>query len=100
MSDTSLKQKILTILQERSNGDGTPIDRETRLFEMGDSLDRVETIMELEEQFELSIPDAEAEQIQTVGGLIDYIEQRLAAPAGAAVAASAPESTTPNDPSP
>ena len=97
MNDTSLEQKILTILQERSGGDGTPIDRETRLFEIGDSLDRVETIMELEEQFELSIPDAEAEQIQTVGGLIDYIEQRLATPAGAA---PVPESTTPNEPSP
>jgi acyl carrier protein len=49
-----------------------------------DSLDFVDLTMALEEAFELSIPDAEAEPLQTVGLVIDYIAQRAgnaAAPA-------------------
>lgn len=40
-----------------------------------DSLDTVELIMEFEKEFELSIPDEEAENIQTVGHAISYIER-------------------------
>ena len=36
-------------------------------------LDTVELVMEFEDEFELSIPDEEAEKIQTVGQAIDYI---------------------------
>ncbi len=43
-----------------------------------DSLDRVELIMEFEEEFGIDIPDADAEKIQTVGEAIAYIERRLA----------------------
>ncbi|MCH2081092.1 MAG: acyl carrier protein [Saprospiraceae bacterium] len=39
-----------------------------------DSLDTVELIMEFEKEFEISIPDDEAENIQTVGQAIDYLE--------------------------
>lgn len=47
------------------------------LAELGaDSLDTVELIMELEEEFDLSVPDDEAERIQTVGDVIRYIEER------------------------
>ena len=40
-----------------------------------DSLDTVELVMEFEDEFELSIPDEEAEKIQTVGQAIDYIKE-------------------------
>jgi acyl carrier protein len=40
-----------------------------------DSLDTVELIMEFEKEFELSIPDEEAEKIETVGIAIKYIEE-------------------------
>lgn len=40
-----------------------------------DSLDTVELIMEFEKQFEISIPDEQAEKIQTVGEAIRYIEE-------------------------
>jgi acyl carrier protein len=40
-----------------------------------DSLDTVELIMEFEKEFELSIPDEEAEKIETVGTAIKYIEE-------------------------
>ncbi|MCU0347316.1 MAG: acyl carrier protein [Saprospiraceae bacterium] len=39
-----------------------------------DSLDTVELIMELEKEFDISIPDEQAEKIQTVGQAIEYIE--------------------------
>ena len=39
-----------------------------------DSLDTVELVMEFEDEFEMSIPDEEAEKIQTVGQAIDYIK--------------------------
>lgn len=41
-----------------------------------DSLDVVELVMGLEEEFEIEIPDEEAEKIATVGGAVDYIEKQ------------------------
>ena len=40
-----------------------------------DSLDTVELVMEFEEEFDITIPDEEAEKIQTVGQAITYIEE-------------------------
>jgi acyl carrier protein len=41
-----------------------------------DSLDTVELVMEFEDEFELNIPDEDAEKIQTVGDAIKYIEEK------------------------
>ena len=43
-----------------------------------DSLDTVELIMQFEEEFNIEIPDEDAEKITTVGKAIDYIESKLA----------------------
>ena len=43
-----------------------------------DSLDTVELIMEFEKEFEISIPDEDAESIQTVGEAVSYIENNQA----------------------
>lgn len=40
-----------------------------------DSLDIVELIMALEEEFDIEIPDEEAEKIQSVGDVVDYIKE-------------------------
>mgnify|MGYP000647356755 CR=1 FL=1 len=40
-----------------------------------DSLDIVELVMELEEEFDIQIPDDQAEKIQTVGQAVDYVEK-------------------------
>ncbi|PSQ60755.1 MAG: acyl carrier protein [Bacteroidetes bacterium QH_2_64_26] len=40
-----------------------------------DSLDTVELIMEFEKEFDLTIPDEEAEEIATVGDAIEYVEE-------------------------
>jgi acyl carrier protein len=42
-----------------------------------DSLDTVELIMEFEKEFNISIPDEQAEQIQTVGQAISYLEEHI-----------------------
>ena len=43
-----------------------------------DSLDIVELIMALEEEFDTEIPDSDAEKIVTVGDVVDYIKEHLA----------------------
>lgn len=43
-----------------------------------DSLDTVEMIMELEDEFGIEIPDEEAEKLVTVGDAIEYIERKVA----------------------
>jgi acyl carrier protein len=55
--------------------DKSEITRETSFINdlNADSLDTVELVMEFEDEFDLSIPDEEAEKIQTVGAAIDYI---------------------------
>lgn len=60
---------------------GTTPDKVTRdtsfINDLGaDSLDTVELVMEFEDEFEISIPDEDAEKIQTVGTAIDYIESK------------------------
>ena len=46
-----------------------------------DSLDTVELVMALEEEFEIEIPDEAAEQISTVQAAVDYISNKVEAPA-------------------
>jgi len=44
-----------------------------------DSLDTVELVMALEEEFDMEIPDEEAEKLQTVGQAVDYIKSHVSA---------------------
>jgi len=44
-----------------------------------DSLDIVELVMTLEEEFDLEIPDEDAERIQTIGDAISYLKERVEA---------------------
>jgi len=59
--------------------DKAQITRETSFVnDLGaDSLDTVELVMEFEDEFDISIPDEDAEKIQTVGQAIDYVEAHL-----------------------
>jgi acyl carrier protein len=67
--------KVIEIVSEQMGVDKAQITRETHFINdlNADSLDTVELVMEFEDEFELSIPDEEAEKIQTVGQAIDYI---------------------------
>ena len=64
------------VFSEQLGIDRYRITPETSLKELGaDSLDTVELVMELEEEFDINIPDDAAEKIQTVGQAIEYIEK-------------------------
>ena len=48
------------------------------VLKTGDSLDIVELVMALEEEFDIEIPDSDAEKVVTVGDVVDYIKEHLA----------------------
>ena len=68
---------LIDIVAEQLGVSKEQITRETSFVnDLGaDSLDTVELVMELEEEFDINIPDDAAEKIQTVGQAIDYIEK-------------------------
>lgn len=72
-----IESKVIEIVAEQMGVDKSEITRETSFVNdlNADSLDTVELVMEFEDVFELSIPDEEAEKIQTVGQAIDYIKE-------------------------
>ncbi|MHC4065742.1 MAG: acyl carrier protein [Planctomycetota bacterium] len=73
--------KVIAIVSEQLSVDKAEISRETSFVgDLGaDSLDTVELVMELEDEFDMNIPDEEAEKLQTVGAAIDYIEKNMGA---------------------
>jgi len=68
-------ERIREVLAERLSVEESDITEEANFQEdLGaDSLDLVEMIMELEDQFGIKIPDEDAQQIQTVGQAVDYV---------------------------
>ena len=73
----SVEERVIEIVSEQMGVSKDQVTRETSFVnDLGaDSLDTVELVMEFEEEFDITIPDEEAEKIQTVGQAIDYIEQ-------------------------
>ena len=71
----AIENKVIDIISEQMGADKAEIARETSFINdlNADSLDTVELVMEFEDEFDMSIPDEEAEKIQTVGAAIDYI---------------------------
>lgn len=73
---SSIKERVQNIIVEKLGVDESEVTPEASFTnDLGaDSLDTVELIMELEKEFDISIPDEQAEKIQTVGQAIEYIE--------------------------
>ncbi len=73
----SVQERVIDIVAEQLGVSKDQITRETSFVnDLGaDSLDTVELVMELEEEFDINIPDDAAEKIQTVGQAVDYIEK-------------------------
>lgn len=69
-------EKIKAILSEQFDTEEDSITTETTLADdLGaDSLDVVDLLMSIEDEFEVEIPDEEVENIKTVGALVEYIE--------------------------
>ncbi len=79
MEREDVKNKVIDIVAEQMGVDKGEINDETHFINdlNADSLDTVELVMEFEDEFETSIPDEEAEKIQTVGQAVDYIMQHM-----------------------
>ena len=76
MSSEEVFEKIKAIIVEQLQvAENTVTEEASFIDDLGaDSLDIVELIMALEEEFELEIPDEDAEKISLVGDVVDYIK--------------------------
>ena len=69
--------KIKDIIIEQLQVDEADVTMDTNLMKdlSADSLDAVEIIMAIEDEYGIEIPDEEAEKMQTVGDLVRYVEE-------------------------
>lgn len=77
MSVENVQERVKNIIVEQLGVEADQVKPEAQFVnDLGaDSLDTVELIMALEEEFDIEIPDEKAEKIKTVGEAIAYIEQ-------------------------
>ena len=80
MNSEEIFEKVKSIIVEQLGVTDTAVTMEASFIDdLGaDSLDIVELIMALEEEFDTEIPDADAEKIVTVGYVVDYIKDHVA----------------------
>jgi acyl carrier protein len=76
MSEKTIEQRVKDIIVEQLGVNADQVNPEAKFIEdLGaDSLDTVELVMALEEEFGNEIPDEQAEKLQSVGDIIKYIE--------------------------
>lgn len=76
---STIAERVKNIIIERLNVEESKITNEANFIkDLGaDSLDTVELIMEFENEFKVSIPDEEAENITTVGDAVAYLEANV-----------------------
>ena len=76
MSVENVQERVKNIIVEQLGVEADQVKPEAQFVnDLGaDSLDTVELIMALEEEFEIEIPDDKAEKIKTVGEAVSYIE--------------------------
>lgn len=71
-------EKVRSLIAEQLDLDEDKITPETTFEDIdADSLDVVELVMALEEEFDLEIPDEAVENIKTVADIINYIEENI-----------------------
>ena len=80
----SVEQRVMEIVSEHLAVNKEKLTRSTNFIEDigADSLDIVELVMELEEEFDIQIPDDQAEKIKTVGEAVEYIKAAVKAKGG------------------
>ena len=79
MSSDEILEKVKGIIVEQLGVADTAVTMEASFIdELGaDSLDIVELIMAIEEEFDIEIPDSDAEKVVTVGDVVDYIKENV-----------------------
>ena len=77
MTEEEIFDKLTTMIADRFEVEKADITRETSFKDdlKADSIDLVELILEMEEEFGKEIPDEDAENITTVGQAVDYISK-------------------------
>jgi len=75
MKKEEILSKVKAVVAEKLNVGEDQVTEDAKFVEdLGaDSLDQVELIMALEDEFELKIPEEEAEKLTTVGSAVDYV---------------------------
>ncbi len=78
--DPKVKERVKEIIVDQLGVDANEVtDEASFIDDLGaDSLDTVELIMAFEEEFDIEIPDDEAEKLTTVGKALEYLEKKLA----------------------
>jgi acyl carrier protein len=78
---TDIAARVKKIIEEQLGVSTEQVTNEASFIDdLGaDSLDTVELVMALEEEFDIEIPDEDAEKMTTVGAAIDYLEQKVGA---------------------
>ncbi len=76
---TTVEEKVKSIIVEQLGVEGESVTPEASFIDdLGaDSLDIVELVMTMEEEFDLEIPDEDAEKIKTVNDVINYIKAKV-----------------------
>jgi acyl carrier protein len=76
---SEVEAKVKKIIEEKLSVNADQITNDAKFAEdlKADSLDTVELVMALEDEFGLDIPDEEAENIKTVQNAIDYITEKM-----------------------
>jgi acyl carrier protein len=79
VSDQSVEERVINIVCDQLGTSKDKVSLETSFInDLGaDSLDTVELVMEFEDEFGISIPDEDAEKIQSVGDAVKYIQEKL-----------------------
>lgn len=80
LSKEEIKTRVTKIVSEQLGVEESKITDESKFMEdLGaDSLDTVELVMALEDEFDCEIPDEEAEKLKSVGEALNYIEKKQA----------------------
>jgi len=80
MSDKSIEERVKDIIVDQLGVSADQVTLEAKFVEdLGaDSLDTVELVMAFEEEFDIEVPDEEAEKLQAVGDVVTYINSQQA----------------------
>lgn len=78
MNWVEIFDKVKDIVIDQLNVDAEEVSLETSFEELNaDSLDVVEMVMALEEEFDIEIPDEDAEKIRSIGAAVQYIKAKI-----------------------
>ena len=79
MNTEEVFEKVKAVIVEQLGVSETTVEMESSFIDdLGaDSLDIVELVMALEEEFDMEIPDADAEKVVTVGDVVEYIKENV-----------------------